>query len=51
MFTSPLHTFQIFPFRIYRGAKREIIAELASIGYTRERILGNEDWLLRNQAG
>lgn len=40
MFMSSLRTFQICPFRIYRGAKQEIIAELASIGYTRERILG-----------
>lgn len=51
MFTSPLHTYQIFTFRIYRGAKREIVAELASIGYTRERILGENDWLLRDRAG
>lgn len=51
MFTSPLKTYQIFPFRIFRGAKREIIAELASIGYTRDRILGNKEWLLRDQVG
>lgn len=45
MFTSPLKTTQIFPFRVYRNAKREIIAELASIGYTRDRILGNHEWI------
>ncbi|MDP1605473.1 MAG: FRG domain-containing protein [Rhodocyclaceae bacterium] len=45
MFTSPLKTMQILPFRVYRDAKREIIAELASIGYTRDRILGNHEWI------
>ena len=49
IFTSPLKTYQIFPFRVFRGAKREIVAELASIGYTRERMLGDQKWLMRDR--
>jgi hypothetical protein len=40
-FNKPLKTYQIMPFRVFRGAKREIVAELAAIGYTRARILGD----------
>lgn len=40
-FDKPLYTFQIFPFRIHRDFKLSILKELASMGYTRDRILAN----------
>lgn len=47
-FTKPLKTFQTFPFRVFRGAKIEILSELSSIGYTRDRIIGSRDWILNS---
>lgn len=39
-FDKPLQTFQIFPFRVHRDYKQNIIKELAAMGYTKNRILG-----------
>jgi len=38
-FNEPLSTYQIFPFRVHRDFKEKIIAELASMGFTKDRIL------------
>lgn len=40
-FDKSLYTFQIFPFRIHRDFKHSILKELASMGYTRDRVLAN----------
>ncbi|MEQ1837464.1 MAG: FRG domain-containing protein [Candidatus Nitrotoga sp.] len=40
-FDQSLYTFQIFPFRIHRDFKLSILKELASMGYTRDRVLAN----------
>jgi hypothetical protein len=38
-FDKPLSTSQIFPFRVHRDFKETIIAELAAMGFTKDRIL------------
>ena len=40
-FDKPLYTLQLFPFRIHRDFKTSIVKELASMGYTQDRILSN----------
>lgn len=41
-FDRPLHTFQLFPFRVHRDFKLSIVKELAAMGYTQDRILSNK---------
>src|SRR4030067_648001 len=43
IFTSPLKTYQIFPFRVFRGAKREIDAVHTSIYYTPDKMLVEQE--------